>query len=280
VGSERPIVCVIPAVDEEMHIGRCVRSVSELGPVYVIDGGSTDRTAVEARLAGATVVDHKWTGYSAQKNWALENVGTEHEWVFLLDADEYLPPKSAAEIRHVAAHGAANAYSIARQNIVLGRKLRYAWWYPDWQVRLMRRGTARFEDRLVHEHVIVAGATGYLSEPLIHENLKGVNAWMHRHIRYAALEAAEIRKARDGNTVGGVPARFLGTRAERRRALKTRVWYRLPMRPAIRFFWMYVLKRGMLDGRAGLLYCQLMAAYESLVDANVYEQDLEPPRGP
>jgi hypothetical protein len=52
------------------------------------------------------------------------------------------------------------------------------------------------------------------------------------------------------------------------------------MRPAIRFFWMYVLKRGMLDGRAGLLYCQLMAAYESLVDANVYEQDLEPPRGP
>jgi hypothetical protein len=94
---------------------------------------------------------------------------------------------------------------------------------------------------------------------------------MERHVHYAQLEAQEIRKAQQGGRNNTVKPRFFGSRAERRRALKTRIWYHLPFRPAVRFAWMYFVKRGFLDGRAGLAYCQLVAAYEALIDANLLE---------
>ena len=112
----------------------------------------------------------------------------------------------------------------------------------------------------------------------MHENLKGVAAWTERHIRYAALEAVEMRKVRAGERGGDVNPRFFGSRAERRRAVKTRIWYRMPFRPAIRFFWLYVIKRGFLDRRQGRIYCQLLAAYEALIDANLLELELREER--
>jgi glycosyltransferase involved in cell wall biosynthesis len=265
------LTSLITAKDEEVHIARCVKSAVPLGPVIVVDAESGDRTADVARTSGASVVVHPWEGYAAQKNWALANLPIETEWVLFLDADERLTDPSRSEIREAVSRADANGYYIARENIVLGRRLRYAWWYPDYQMRVFRKGCARYEDRLVHEHVIVDGQADYLREPLIHENLKGVDAWMQRHIRYARLEAEEMRKASREQSNGSVKASFRGSRAEKRRALKTRVWYRLPMRPAIRFFWMYFVKRGFLDGRAGLAYCELVAAYEALIDANLLE---------
>jgi SAM-dependent methyltransferase len=152
-----------------------------------------------------------------------------------------------------------------------GRTLLHAWWYPDYQLRLFRPNRGRFEDRLVHEHVIVAGLVGYLKSPLMHENLKGLDAFMARHASYADLEAREMLKARVGQDAGQRSGRLFGSWPERRRFLKTRVWYQLPLRPAIRFLWMYVVKRGFLDGRQGLVYCQLIAAYEAMIDARLLE---------
>src|SRR5205809_1933650 len=168
-----------------------------------------------------------------------------------LDADETLTEGACREIASMISQNGVDGYYIARENIVLGRRLRHAWWYPDYQMRVFRRDKARYEDRLVHEHVVISGETDFLHEPLIHENLKGINAWMERHLRYAQLEAQEIRKAQQGGRGDTLKPKFFGSRAERRRALKTRIWYRLPFRPAIRFMWMYVVKRGFLDGRAG-----------------------------
>lgn len=265
------LTTVITSRDEELHVGRCVDSVRELGPVIVLDSGSTDRTVEIARDLGARVVEHPWEGYAAQKNWALANLPIEGEWVLFLDADERLTEACRREIAAKVNANGVNGYFIARENIVLGRRLRHAWWYPDYQMRVFRRERARYEDRLVHEHVVISGQTDVLSEPLIHENLKGINAWMLRHMRYAQLEAEEIRKAWQDVEPDTIKPRFFGSRAERRRALKTRVWYRLPFRPAIRFGWMYFVKRGFLDGRPGLAYCQLVAAYEALIDANLLE---------
>jgi glycosyltransferase involved in cell wall biosynthesis len=264
------LTTIVNTKDEELHIGRCIDSVKELGPVIVVDSASTDRTREIAQEHHAAVVEHPWEGYAAQKNWALANLPIETEWVLFLDADETLTRGARDEIRRKVGESAVDGYFIARENIVLGRRLRHAWWYPDYQMRVFRRQRARYEDRLVHEHVIVDGATDVLSQPLIHENLKGINAWMERHIRYARLEAEEMRKS-SPDTATGVKPSFRGNQAERRRALKTRVWYRLPMRPAVRFMWMYFVKRGFLDGRAGLAYCELVAAYEALIDANLLE---------
>jgi glycosyltransferase involved in cell wall biosynthesis len=269
------VTTIIAALDEELHIRRAIASAAGLGPVVVVDGGSTDRTLELAESAGATVLEHAWQGYAAQKNWALDNVGLASEWVLSLDADEVVTPALRAEIEAAMRNGGGVAgYWLPRRNIFLGRVLRHAWWYPDYQLRLFRAGCGRYEDRLVHEHVAVTGETGFLREPLLHENLKGIDAFVQRQLRYAGLEAEEMRRARAGLTDGRREGRFLGTWPERRRALKTRVWYRLPGRPVIRFLWMYVVKRGFLDGRQGLAYSQLLAFHEALINAMALEQKL------
>jgi glycosyltransferase involved in cell wall biosynthesis len=265
------LTTVVTSRDEQLHIARCVDYARRLGPVIVLDSGSTDKTVKIAQEHGALVVEHRWEGYAAQKNWALANLPIATDWVLFLDADETVTEAACREIASKLNQNGVDGYYIARENIVLGRRLRHAWWYPDYQMRVFRRDRARYEDRLVHEHVVISGETDFLREPLVHENLKGINAWMERHIRYAQLEAQEIRKAQHGGRNDAVKPRFFGSRAERRRALKTRIWYHLPFRPAIRFAWMYFVKRGFLDGRAGLAYCQLVAAYEALIDANLLE---------
>ena len=263
------VTVVIPAKDEELHVVRCVESARELGRVVVVDGGSGDRTRELALEHGAEVVEHEWKGYAAQKNWALDHL-VSTEWVLFLDADEYLTPAGRAELRTALLDPNLAGYYMPRSYVFLGRKLEHAWWYPDYQLRLFRRSRGRYEDRRVHEHVIVDGPIGTLDQPLVHENLKGLSAFVERHNRYSDLEAAELldpsRIVREGA--------FTGHWADRRRALKDRVWFRLPARPTIRFFWLYVLKGGFLDGRQGRLFCRLIAMYDLLIDAKVQERRL------
>jgi SAM-dependent methyltransferase len=264
------VVVVIPTLNEEIHISRAIETARRLGLVIVVDCGSTDRTREIAAQMGADVIEHAWEGYSAQKNWALGRIAELADWVFFLDADEWITEDLAKDIRNRLDTGFDGLY-VPRRNVFEGRVLRHAWWYPDYQLRLFRPSHGRFEDRLVHEHVIVDGPVGYLKSPLMHENRKGLDAFLSRHARYADLEAQEILKTRAGHASGQRHGRLLGSWPERRRFVKTRVWYGMPFRPAIRFLWMYMVKRGFLDGRQGLVYCQLIAAYEAMIDARLLE---------
>jgi glycosyltransferase involved in cell wall biosynthesis len=269
----RSITVLIATRDEEVHIGRCVDSARHLGRVVVVDAGSADATVEIARAHGAEVLEHPWEGYAAQKNWALDHAGVETPWVFLLDADEYLPRAALEEVAAAAASGRATGFYIPRLYVFLGQPLRHAWWYPDYQLRLLRFGRARFEERRVHEHLIVDGPVEYLKHPLVHENLKGLSAFVERHNRYSDLEVDELMSPAAVRRAGS----FTGTWADRRRALKDRVWFRLPARPAVRFFWLYVARRGFLDGRRGLLFCSLIAMYDLLIDAKLLERRVAPP---
>src|SRR6266704_3210586 len=122
-----------------------------------------------------------------------------------------------------------DAYFVNRRMVFLGRWLRHVWWYPDCTVRLVRRGPGcAFEDRSVHERWVCPGPIGYLGVDLVHENLKLLHEYMARLNRYATLEALEILRWRWTARSGGVRASFSGDWAERRRALKLRVWFRLP----------------------------------------------------
>jgi glycosyltransferase involved in cell wall biosynthesis len=272
-----PLVVVIPTRDEELHIQRVIDSSKPLGaPVVVVDSFSGDRTQEIARAAGATVVERAWAGYADQKNWVLDQIRDRAEWVLFLDADEYLTDALVDEIVAVRdGTTAADGCLLPRRNIFLGRMLEHAWWYPDYQLRLFRPSRGRFEARAVHEHVVVDGEVVELRETLMHENLKGIDAFLERHVRYARLEAAEFTSGRETENRGS----FVGNWFERRRALKHHVWRRLRHRPAIRFLWLYVVRRGFLDGRQGRIYCQLIAAYESMIDAYVLELETGPPPG-
>lgn len=260
------IVTIVPAVDEELHIVRCVESALALGPVVVIDGGSADATVRLAEEAGASVLEREWTGYASQKNWALEQVGDAADWILFLDADEYLTEDSRAAVRATITAGKADGYHVGRRYRFLGHDLNHAYWYPDYQLRLLRSGRGRFEERRVHEHLIVDGRVAESDIDLVHENLKGISDYVRKLNRYADLEAQEIlwpsAERKRGSLFGAWP--------ERRRALKN-VWLRVRGRALLRFLWLYVVKRGFLDGRAGLVFCGLIAVHDFLIEAKVAE---------
>jgi len=264
------VTVIIPTRDEALHIARCVDSARPLGRVVVVDCGSADATREIAAAHGAEVVAHAWEGHAAQKNWALDHLDIRTEWALFLDADEYLPPETVAEIQTAVRRAGVAGYDVARRYVFLGRELRHAWWYPDHQLRLFRRDGARCEDVQVHEHMIVPGRIGTLRSAIMHENLKGLSAFVERHNRYSDLEAAEIASPAANRKRGS----FTGTWAERRRALKDRVWFRMPGRPVVRFLWLYLAKRGFLDGRRGLLFCSLIAMYDFLIEAKLVERKL------
>ena len=268
------IATVIPTLNEEIHIARAIDSVRSLGPVFVLDSGSSDRTQAIARSNGAQVQVHPWEGYAAQKNWALDSIPMRSQWILFLDADEYLMEPARQEIMTAVGAPGVDGYYLARRFIFLGAELRHAWWYPDYQLRLFKRNNGRFENRLVHEHVVLAGRPAMLREPIWHENLRGIDHFIGRHITYAGLEAEEIKRQRLVHTQLKEGS-FLGTWPERRRALKTRIWYRLPGRSFIRFAWLYFIRRGFLDGRRGLIYSQLIASYDAFIDAKLLEQEVD-----
>ena len=254
------ITVVVPTLDEELHIRRALEAASPLGPCVVVDSGSTDGTELIAAELGARVLTHAWQGHAAQKNWALAQVDTE--WVFFLDADEIVSSALAAEIKSVVANAVADGYFVPRRSLFLGKPLLHAGWYPDHQLRLFRAGRGRFEDRLVHEHVVVDGTTGFLTNDLVHDNIKGIDHLVAKHRVYAALEAQEMVRHETGSASTERKGSLRGSWPERRRWLKTNVWYRLPGRPAVRFAWLYGVKRGFLDGRRGYEYARLIAGYE------------------
>jgi hypothetical protein len=223
-----------------------------------------------AAAHGARVVEHAWEGHAGQKNWALASLPIATEWVLFLDADEYLTAENVAEMRDAVQRPAISGYELARRYIFLGKELKHAWWYPDYQLRLFRRAGARCEDVQVHEHMIVPGTAEPLRHAIMHDNLKGLSAFVDRHNRYSDLEAAELARPAANRKQGS----FRGTWSERRRALKDRVWFRVPMRPLARFAWLYFVKRGFLDGRRGLLFCYLIATYEFLIDVKLMERKL------
>jgi glycosyltransferase involved in cell wall biosynthesis len=241
--------------------------------VFVVDGGSTDGTTEIAEELRANVVRHAWSGYAAQKNWALDNLPIKTEWVLFLDADERLTSELAEEILAVVASPNARhaGYYVARRMIFLGRWLRHTYWYPDFNLRLFRVGSGRFEDRLVHERVVLDGTAGYLRNDLVHEDHRPIAAYVARLNRYSTLEAEEMSGLPGLDSRVRVASSFRGDWAARRRALKERVWYRLPFRAVVRFVWTMTIRRGFLDGRAGLIFTVLACGNEWLATAKLYE---------
>ncbi len=271
--GESGVTVIIPTRDEALHIARCVDSARALGRVIAVDCGSVDGTREIAAAHGAEVVEHAWEGHAGQKNWALRQLDITTEWVLFLDADEYLTAEAVEEMRASVVDADVAGFYLARRYIFLGKELKHAWWYPDHQLRLFRRRGARCENVQVHEHMIVDGAARPLRAAIMHENLKGLSAFVERHNRYSDLEAAELANPAADRKRGS----FTGSWAERRRALKDRVWFRVPLRPLARFTWLYFVKRGFLDGRRGLLFCSLIAMYEFLIDVKLMERKLAAP---
>jgi (heptosyl)LPS beta-1,4-glucosyltransferase len=184
------LVAVVLTKNEERHIVACLDSLRWADGLVVFDSLSSDRTVALAEEAGAQVLTRPFDHYAAQRNAALEAVAAE--WVLFVDADERATPELAAEVREKVADESPEmaGYWLPRENHIVGRVIRGGGWCPDYQLRLLRKGRARYDPaRPVHEVVLLEGQAGHLRHPLIHYNY---DTWAQFHAkqrRYAAYEA-------------------------------------------------------------------------------------------
>ena len=264
---------LIQTHNEELNVGHALASLTGwTNKVFVVDSGSTDATLEIATTAGAVVVHHDWEGYAGQKNWALANLPWESDWILILDADESVTPELKQEIERLTAKPvelvAQSGYYINRIFLFMGRKIRHCGYYPSWNLRLFKRGRAKYENRRVHEHMLVDGPTAYLKGILLHEDRRGLEHFVAKHNRYSTLEAQELYTAR--MPWPGVKI-LLNDRMARRRFLKTRVLPSLPVPWFWKFLYMYVFLEGFMDRAAGWNLCLFISTYEYFINVKYKE---------
>jgi len=223
------VSAVLITRDAEAHLRECLDGLRWCDEIVVVDGGSRDSTAAICAEYGARVItETDWRGFGVQKNRALDLA--TGDWVLSIDADEVVTPALGEEIAiRLAALGDAVAFSVPRRSNFCGHWIRHSGWWPDRVTRLFRRGQARFTDDLVHERLVVDGVTAELHTPLL-------------HYTYDSYEQA-LDKLNRYSTLGAQMAFERGKRATPAAALGRALWA---------FLRTYLLRRGVLDGRAGL----------------------------
>ena len=276
--SKVPLSILVPIKNEASNLARCLQSVAWADQIFVVDSKSTDGSQEIAESHGAEVVQFEFNGtWPKKKNWALENLPFKHEWVFILDADEVLPPEAEQEFLEIvtAGNAAMAGYWINRRFMFMGKWLQHAY-YPNWNLRLFKHRLGRHEklteidtqsgDNEVHEHVIVKGETGRLKVQMDHYAFPTVEVFVEKHNRYSNWEArVALEKSLNGSREKLQHAHVGG-----RRLIKEIV-RNLPCRGLLRFLYVYVWQRGFLDGREGYFFARLHGFYEFLSVAKTFE---------
>ena len=274
-----PVSVIIPVRNEERNLRRCLESLSGAGEVYVIDSQSTDGSAEIARTCGSRVIQFYYRGgWPKKRQWALDMLPLQYEWVLLLDADEALTPALADEIKDAIRDPNIEGYYIGLDMFFLGRRLRHCG-ASFYKLSLFRHGRGGFEcraqnqdgsmcDMEVHEHVMVNGPTKKLKERLVHRNVESLSRYIQKHNDYSNWEAQVWRESGRGRPE--LQARLFGTQAERRRWIRKKL-FGLPGSSLLFIFYKYVLCLGFLDGVPGLIYCGMQGIQFFQIKAKIYE---------
>ena len=256
------VTVVIPAKNEERNLGRCLEALSRFSEVIVVDSASFDRTQEIARAAGATVIEFSWDGhYPKKRNWILMNQKLANEWVLFLDADEFVTDRFCFEVAEAIASGRHNGYWLNYTNFFLGRHLGHG--VPQRKLALFRASKGRFErieedhwsalDMEVHEHPVIEGSIGEIRAPIEHNDFRGVEKFLERHLDYARWETRRflmLERQEDGEKPS------LTQRQRFKYCHLSSWWY-----PWFYFLYAFVVRLGFLDGSAGLQYAFYKAWY-------------------
>ena len=242
------LTVTVITLNEAPHIAACLASVGWADERLVVDSGSSDGTPDLARAAGARVISHEWSGYSAQKDFAASQAS--NDWILSVDADERVTPELAAEITRLLTGSPADAgYRMPRVTWHLGRWIRTTDWYPDYQLRLYDRRKAHWNGRRVHESVDATGSVGQLHGEMQHLAYRDISHHLVTMDRYTTLAAEQM--ASEGRRAGVADLVF---------------------HPPAAFLRNYVLRRGFADGAAGFIISAMNAHYVFLKFAKLWER--------
>lgn len=243
---------VISAYNEEKNIKDCIESIGDLADeVIVVNNSSSDKTGDIAKKLGAKVIlqENDYKKIDLQKNLGFEHAS--EEWIFSLDADERITPKLSDEIKKsISISKEINGYFVPRKNIIFGKWIRHSIWWPDYQLRLFKKGKGKFSKASVHQPIEVKGEIRHLSEPLIHHNYNSISQFVFKmNSIYTEIEADELVSS--------------GKKVTASDAIKM---------PASDFLKTYFLQKGYKDGLHGFVLSTLQAFYMFLVFAKVWEK--------
>ena len=235
------IAAVVITKDEERNIADCLASVVWVDEIVVVDACSTDRTVELARRFTDKVFVRPWPGYGPQKNFGIEQATAD--WILIMDADERVSDELREEIIAVLGKSPSPspspsrgegspvvAYRIPRRNYYYGRWVRWGGVYPDYQIRLFRKGDTRYNDVQLHENLLVKGSVGTLVGHLDHFTERQIEDHFRKFGIYTTLAAQE--KLKQIKSVG---------------------WSDLLIRPLVITFKTYFVKQGFRDGVRGLI---------------------------
>ena len=223
------LTVIVITKNEAHNLQGCLQSVCFADQIVVLDCGSTDQTLSVAEKNKAEIhTSPDWPGFGVQKNRALALASCD--WVLSIDADERITPELQAEIKAVLDNPRFDAYSFPRLSSYCGQYMRHSGWYPDRITRLFKRSSASFSNDLVHEKLITQQAVGQLRAHMLHESFTSFEAVLDKANRYSTAGAQHLFQH--------------GKKASIGQAIGHGLWA---------FFRTYVLRRGFLDGRMGLL---------------------------
>lgn len=234
------LTAVILTYNEAQHVTACIGTLGFADRVLVFDSFSTDDTVARARAAGADVMQNRFQNYAQQRNAAIDAVKDSTDWILFIDADERVSPELAAELAAAMMQDGYAGWEMPRHNYIFGRLTLWAGWYPDYQLRLLRAGSARYDpERQVHELVLLDGPKGTLVTPLIHHNYRDAAHFAAKQRKYSAYDAHILFE----QGVRPKPQNYV-------------------LQPWRQFWWRFVTLKGYRDGWHGARLSLLMGWYE------------------
>ena len=265
------ISVVILTFNEEKNLPDCLASVNWSDDIVIFDSFSTDNTLAIAQQAGVRIFQRTFDGYASQRNAALA-VDYKYKWVLMLDADERLTPEVLTELQQKLnqPQNEVTLYRMRRKDMFMGRWIKRSSGYPTWFARVMQPSRVRVE-REINEEYLTDGQTAFLDSHLIHYPFnKGIEYWVTRHNRYSTMEAAALSQEKTQKIAFAQLLR--GNPIEKRKQLK-QLAYRLPFRPLFVFFYLFMIRLGLLDGIPGFFYAVLRTIYEVLINLKMIENE-------
>lgn len=260
------ISVLILTKNEEQDLPGCLASVKWCDDIHVYDSFSDDKTVELATSAGAKVTQRKFDNWSAHQNWGLENINFKHPWVLYIDADERVSADLYNSLQLLDLQKSEHvAYEIRRRDFAWnGVWLKHAQISPFY-IRLFRPEKMHYE-RLVNPVSLPQGSVGRADGYLDHYPFsKGFKFWFNRHLNYANLEATmRINEIGAGKEFSINKALFSKDFSEKRYHQKG-IFYKLPGRPLIKWFYMMFIRGAFIDGKAGVTYAMMQSIYEYFI---------------